>query len=367
MTVLRDREGREELEGRELSPCAAMSKNARRRDPDYTPDPYRTEFARDRDRILHSRHFRLLMHKTQVIPGPFHARFTTRLTHTLEVMQVARSLARSLRLNEDLTEAVALGHDLGHSPFGHAGEDALRRIMRRAGAGGFEHNEHSLRVVDELEGLDLTFQTRQGILCHTQYDPADYPSGRELPLEFTELGYTPEGEPFSVPRTLEAQIVDLADEIAYLAHDTDDMRRAGLFDAHLDRIPSRLALFLRSPKRETLGVIIKALTRHAAEQLAEAERKGTEHPVIGYPEDLGKLIAEFKAFSREHFYSHPAITGVCDEAHEVLEGLFARWLEHPPTKELEHRFTDADDPTRHRLILDRVVELTDPEALHIFR
>ena len=333
----------------------------------YAPDPFRTEFARDRDRILHSRHFRLLMHKTQVIPGPFHARFTTRLTHTLEVMQVARSLARSLRLNEDLTEAISLGHDLGHSPFGHAGEDALRGIMRRAGAGGFEHNEHSLRVVDELERLDLTRPTRQGILCHTQYDPADYPTGRELPEVFTELGYTPRGEPFSVPRTLEAQIVDLADEIAYLAHDTEDMRQAGLFDARQAPLPARLALFLRSPKRETLGVIIKTLTRYASEQLAEAERMGEKHPVIGYPEELGALVAEFKAFSREHFYSHPAVIGICAEAREVLEGLFERWLRSPPTEELEERFADADAVARHRLILDRIVELTDPEALHLCR
>jgi dGTPase len=355
------------LEDKILSRYAAKSRDARRRNPDYLPDPLRTEFARDRDRILHSRHFRLLMHKTQVIPGPPHARFTTRLTHTLEVMQVARSLARSLRLNEDLTEAISLGHDLGHSPFGHAGEDALREIMRRAGAGGFEHNEHSLRVVDFLEALDLTRPTRQGILCHTQFDPVDYPGGRELPREFTELGYAPRGEPFTRPRTLEAQVVDLADEIAYLAHDTEDMRQAGLFDAHRGAIPERLALFLRSPKRETLGVIIKALTRHAAVELDEAGRTGALHPTIGYPEDLGGLVAEFKAFSREHFYAHPQIAGVCDEAREVLEGLFARWLEYPPTDELEGKFVDADDADRHRLLLDRVVELTDPEALHLFR
>ncbi len=366
MTLPRGKVDWEELEERELSRFAAKSRDARRRDPAYRPDPLRTEFARDRDRILHSRHFRLLMHKTQVIPGPPHARFTTRLTHTLEVMQVARSLARSLGLNEDLTEAISLGHDLGHSPFGHAGEDALRGIMRRAGAGGFEHNEHSLRVADVLEALDLTRPTRQGILCHTRYDPADYPGGRVLPAEFIELGYAAKGEPWSRPRTLEAQVVDLADEIAYLAHDTEDMRQAGLFDARHGAIPDRLDLFLRSPKRETLGVIIRTLTRHAAGQLDGAERAGEEHPVIGYPEELGGLIAEFKEFSRERFYSHPAVAGVCGEAREILEGLFARWLEDPPTDELKRAFAGADGPARHRLLLDRVVELTDPEALHLF-
>lgn len=362
--IPRRREDVEAAEAR-LSPYAARSAAARRRDPDYAPDPYRSEFARDRDRVLHARHFRLLMHKTQVMPGPPHARYTTRLTHTLEVMQVARSIARSLRLNEDLTEAIALGHDLGHSPFGHAGEDTLRELMR--GAGGFEHNEHSLRVVDELEGLDMTRETRQGILCHTAYDAADYPEGRELPAAFLELGYSAKGRPFTEPRSLEAQVVDLADEIAYLAHDTDDMRRAGLFDAGRAPIPARLDLFLRSPKRETLGTLIRGVIEHAAGQLRAAAAAGIDHPVIDYPENLGALVTEFKGFSRERFYHHPQIAAQCRRAEDILHSIYRHWEAYPPVEVRERGYAGSDEHTRRRLLLDHLVALTDPEAAHLYR
>ncbi len=364
MSNLNNRTAQERLEDSLLSPYAARSAETSRREPGYQPDPFRTEFARDRDRILHSRHLRLLMHKTQVIPVPPHASYTTRLTHTLEVTQVARSIARVLRLNEDLTEAIALGHDLGHSPFGHTGEDTLRRLMLAANAGGFEHNEQSLRVVDELERLDLTDPTRQGILCHTQYDPADYPAGRELPEELLRLGYSPKGQPFTQPRSLEAQVVDLADEIAYLSHDTDDMRRAGIFKSEQTPIPERLNTFLSS-KRETLRLLIRELTRHAAGQLEEAEAQGEEHPIIGYPDELGRLVREFKDFSREHFYFHPLILSRCQRYQEMLETLFHRWLAQPPA-DLEQPFAAAEEAERHRLLLDYIVGMTDHEVIHQF-
>jgi len=364
------RKKQERLEDSLLSPYAARSAETSRREPGYQPDPFRTEFARDRDRILHSRHLRLLMHKTQVIPVPPHASYTTRLTHTLEVTQVARSIARALRLNEDLTEAIGLGHDLGHSPFGHTGEDTLRRLMLAANAGGFEHNEQSLRVVDELERLDLTEPTRQGILCHTQYDPADYPAGRELPAELLRLGYSPKGQPFTQPRSLEAQVVDLADEIAYLSHDTEDMRRAGIFPDGANKngvqeVPERLRQFLDSPKRETLRLLVRRLTRHAAGQLEQAEAQGEEHPTIDYPDELARLVREFKEFSREHFYFHPRILSRCRRYQEMLESLFRRWLAQPP-EELEQPFAAADKGERHRLLLDYIVALTDHEVIHQF-
>jgi len=365
MPSIRNRSEQERLEGSLLSPYAARSAETSRREPGYQPDPFRTEFARDRDRILHSRHLRLLMHKTQVIPVPPHASYTTRLTHTLEVTQVARSIARALRLNEDLTEAIALGHDLGHSPFGHTGEDTLRRLMLAANAGGFEHNEQSLRVVDELERLDLTGPTRQGILCHTQYDPADYPDGRELRAELLCLGYSPKGQPFTQPRSLEAQVVDLADEIAYLSHDTEDMRRAGIFPDGASDAPEPLRQFLNSPKRETLRLLVRRLTQHAAGQLEQAEARGEEHPIIGYPDELAQLVREFKKFSREHFYFHPQILTRCRRYQQMLESLFHRWLVQPP-KELEQPFTDADEAERHRLLLDYIVALTDHEVIHQF-
>ena len=190
-----------ERERQTLSPYAFLTENTRGRDYPCTPCPNRTDFQRDRDRILHSKAFRRLVHKTQVFLFPVDEHYRTRMTHTLEVTQIARIIARALMLNEDLCEAAALGHDLGHTPFGHAGEDALSRCMGKP----FRHNEQSLRVVDILEqdgrGLNLTHEVRNGILCHT-------------------------GDPW--PSTLEGQIVRRSDQIAYVNHDIDDAIRAGI-------------------------------------------------------------------------------------------------------------------------------------------
>lgn len=194
------RERWEELEDELLSPRAAHSRTSQGRRVEEAPDPIRTAFQRDRDRIIHSKAFRRLKDKTQVFLAPEGDHFRTRLTHTLEVAQIARTLARALRLNEDLTEAIALGHDLGHTPFGHAGEDVLARLY----PGGFRHNEQSLRVVEVLEkpgGLNLTFEVRDGILNHTA-------SGK--------------------PQTLEARLVHYSDRIAYVNHDIDDAIRGGV-------------------------------------------------------------------------------------------------------------------------------------------
>lgn len=191
------RERQEEWEEGWLSPRAAKSRTSRGRKRPEPPCPIRTEFQRDRDRIIHSKAFRRLKHKTQVFIAPEGDHFRTRLTHTLEVAQIARTIARALRLNEDLTEAIALGHDLGHTPFGHAGEEALNQVYPP----GFRHNEQSLRVVEVLEDLNLTWEVRDGILCHT---------GERL------------------PQTLEGQIVRLADRIAYINHDIDDALRGGV-------------------------------------------------------------------------------------------------------------------------------------------
>ena len=190
----------EERERQTLSPYAALSAETRGREYPIDPCPVRTAFVRDRDRIIHCKSFRRLKHKTQVFLSPIGDHYRTRLTHTLEVAQIARTIARGLLLNEDLTEAIAMGHDLGHTPFGHSGESVLNRIV----PGGFEHNKQSLRIVEKLEngkGLNLTFEVRDGILNHKK-------SGH--------------------PSTLEGVVVSLADRIAYVNHDIDDAVRAGL-------------------------------------------------------------------------------------------------------------------------------------------
>ena len=200
MTQENPRQYYERLEAETLSPYATLSKNTRGRVTPIEPCQIRTEFIRDRDRILHSKSFRRLKHKTQVFLSPQGDHYRTRLTHTLEVSQIARTISRALRLNEDLTEAISMGHDLGHTPFGHSGEDVLNALL----PDGFEHNEQSLRVVEKLEndgeGLNLTFEVRDGILNHKK-------SG--------------------TPATLEGAVVSLADRIAYINHDIDDAIRAG--------------------------------------------------------------------------------------------------------------------------------------------
>src|SRR5690349_836000 len=211
---------REELEGRErltLAPYAQFSADSRGRVYAEEPPLWRTQFQRDRDRVIHSRAFRRLEYKTQVFLNGTGDHLRTRLTHTMEVAAIARGIARALRLNEDLTETIALAHDLGHSPFGHRGETVLSRLMK--GHGGFEHNRHSLRIVEELEqkypdfpGLNLTWEVREGLVKH--YDTDDHPSRRR--------GFNAKHS------SLEAQVANIADEIAYYSHDLDDGIDAGL-------------------------------------------------------------------------------------------------------------------------------------------
>lgn len=216
----------EQIEEQTLSPFATLSKNSRGRQREIEPCRLRTEFQRDRDRIIHSKSFRRLKHKTQVFLAPEGDHYRTRLTHTLEVAQIARTIARVLRLNEDLTEAIALGHDMGHTPFGHAGERALDSLCR----GGFRHNEQSLRVVDFIDCLNLTEEVRDGILCHT---------GAKKPS-------TPEG-----------RIVCLADKIAYINHDIDDAVRAGILrDSDL---PGEYIEILGSGHSERINTMISSI------------------------------------------------------------------------------------------------------------
>lgn len=223
------RERTEAFEEQILSPHAAFSKNTKGREFPEEKCEIRTDYQRDRDRIIHCKSFRRLKHKTQVFLSPEGDHYRTRLTHTLEVSQIARTIARALRLNEDLTEAVALGHDLGHTPFGHAGERALNEIMKKNG--GFKHYKQSARVVEKLEkggrGLNLTFEVRDGIICHTE--------GKEA-------------------QTLEGRIVRLADRIAYINHDIDDAIRAGVIKE--SDIPKDITGILGNSKSKRINTLV---------------------------------------------------------------------------------------------------------------
>src|ERR1051325_8582010 len=220
----RTRQELEQIERQTLAPYAQFSGDSRGREHVESPPEWRTQYQRDRDRVIHSRAFRRLEYKTQVFLNGTGDHLRTRLTHTMEVAAIARGIARALRLNEDLTETIALAHDLGHSPFGHRGETVLSRLMR--GHDGFEHNRQSLRIVEELEqkyphhpGLNLTWEVREGLVKH--FNPADHPSKRK--------GFHARNS------SLEAQIANLADEIAYYSHDLDDGLDAGLLSEKEDR------------------------------------------------------------------------------------------------------------------------------------
>jgi dGTPase len=276
-----------------LSPLAARSYPARRaRQEDDCA--LRTPFQRDRDRIVHSKAFRRLMHKTQVFVAPEGDHYRTRLTHTLEVTGISRTVARALRLNEDLTEAIGLGHDLGHPPFGHIGEEVLDRCLRERFGGGFHHYEHSLRVVDMLErdgaGLNLTDQVRDGIVRH---------SGRA-----------------ETPSTLEGRIVRLMDRVAYINHDIDDALRAGLLRE--DELPSEPIAVLGDSGSARIDALVHDLVEHSA-------RAGD---IVQGPE-AGPAMADLRKFMFEHVYLGPAVRAEHERIAGVVSALFEHYVAHP--------------------------------------
>ena len=292
-----------------LSPQAALAVNARRL-TEEEPCPFRTAFQRDRDRIIHSKAFRRLAYKTQVFINPAGDHYRTRLTHTLEVSQIARTLAQALNLNEDLTEAIALGHDLGHTPFGHSGE----RMLNRLHPDGFTHQEQSLRIVDHLAkedgGLNLTREVRDGILKHSK-----------------GLGpiFAPDGDR---PATLEGQLVRVSDIIAYLAHDLDDAFRAGLLAP--DSLPPELAAAFGPRNSTRIGAMVGDLltsSRTAGDGLAPAFSPAME-----------KRVMELRKFLHQRVYQHPDLAVSLDRSDRVIEGLYLKFtgdnallLEHYPS------------------------------------
>jgi dGTPase len=361
-----------------LAPYASDPAHSRgRRHPEPSP-PTRTEFQRDRDRIVHSTAFRRLVYKTQVFLNHEGDLFRTRMTHSLEVAQLARSIARPLGLNEDLVEAIALAHDLGHTPFGHAGQDALNECM--AAEGGFEHNLQSLRVVDELEerypdfdGLNLCFETREGILKHCSRSNAER-------LEAQEPGGV--GRRFlarSQP-SLEAQLCNLADEIAYNAHDIDDGVRSGLiqieqveqvelFGTHCraavaahPRLQGRRLLY-EGIRRMLSACVYDAIsaTRAAldASGVASPDAVRSAAPQVVFSEPMRAHSAELKRFLFHNLYRHPQVMATTTQAQEVVRDLFARYLEAP--REMQAGF--AARPDLHRAVADYIAGMTDRFAL----
>ena len=346
-----------------LQPWACDPAQSRGRRHAEAPAPTRDDFQRDRDRIVHSTAFRRLVYKTQVFLNHEGDLFRTRLTHSLEVAQLARSIARTMGLNEDLCEAISLAHDLGHTPFGHAGQDALDECLRRVDpeSGGFEHNFQSLRVVDVLEeryaafdGLNLTFETREGILKHCSRRHADE-------LEQAEPGGVGHRFLARTQPSLEAQVCNLADEIAYNAHDIDDGVRSGLleheqlltlplfasFHAEVLRgFPSLTGkrLLYETIRRMLSGQVhdvidtSQVLIRTHAPTSADAARRLPL--MVRFSEPLGVEVAQVKAFLREHLYRHPQVVATTEGAKQVVRTLFDAYRRQPDALPAQHEIAD---------------------------
>ena len=327
------REQTEALEREMLSPFACLSSQSRGRQTPLEPCPTRTCFQRDIDRIIHSKAFRRLKHKTQVFLEPEGDHYRTRMTHTLEVSRIARTIARALALNEDLTEAIALGHDLGHTPFGHAGERLLNELM----TGGFAHYRQSLRVVDRLAGSgitiimvehkmeNLTWEVRNGIVCHTRGQQA---------------------------ATLEGQVVRLADQIAYINHDIEDALRGGVI------YPMDIPLEVSSILGFTHGERINAL-------VLDVIRSSRDQDSIRQSEEVGQAMAVLREFMFESVYTNPLAKGEEGKAQEMLRRLFDYYRRDPdalPADFQEIRLEEGVD----RAVCDYIAGMTDPFAIEQF-
>ncbi|MBS1187537.1 MAG: deoxyguanosinetriphosphate triphosphohydrolase [Burkholderiaceae bacterium] len=364
-----------------LAPYAACSADSRGRRFPEQDSASRTAFQRDRDRIVHCNAFRRLEYKTQVFVNHEGDLFRTRLTHSLEVAQIARSIARNLRLNEDLVEAISLAHDLGHTPFGHAGQDALDECMRDFG--GFEHNLQSLRVVDVLEerygtfdGLNLTFETREGILKHCALENARQLG--DVGLRFIERKQP----------SLEAQLANLADEIAYNNHDIDDGLRSGLLTtAQLDEVDFYArhrrevdeAMPGIGPRRaihETLRRMINALivdVIHTSEaRIAEAKPQSLDDvrsaaPLIAFSDAMRKDAMLLKQFLHDNLYRHYQVNRMTAKARRIVAEMFAAFTAAPGLLPPAYRLSQADAVAQARNVADYIAGMTDRYAVREHR
>ena len=317
---------REEIEKREheiYSPYASFSDESKGRDREEEQCDIRTVYQRDRDRIIHSKAFRRLKHKTQVFLSPYGDHYRTRLTHTLEVAQIARTIARSLRLNEDLTEAIALGHDLGHTPFGHAGERALTSALGKP----FRHNEQGVRVVEKLEkdgkGLNLTWEVRDGILNHK-----------------TSL----------TPATIEGKIVRVSDKIAYISHDIDDGIRAGILSEK--SIPGKLSDVLGHNTRDRIDNLIHYVIRASMDKTD-----------ILMSEEFRDALFDLRSFMFENLYTSKAAKGEEVKAERIVARLFEHYNAHPEEMSLEYLRMIDQGESRETVVCDYIAGMTDNYAV----
>jgi dGTPase len=367
-----------------LAPYAADERLSRGRRHPESPPRYRTEYQRDRDRIVHSTAFRRLVYKTQVFVNHEGDLYRTRLTHSMEVAQIARSIARALRLNETLTEAICLAHDLGHTAFGHAGQEALNECMRPHG--GFEHNLQSLRIVDELEdryaefrGLNLTFECREGILKHASLNNARLLG--ELGQRFIERRQP----------SLEAQLANLADEIAYNNHDVDDGLRAGLLSleqlGETALVRTQLAevrvMYPGLPERRTVHEVIRRMinllvtdviessaARIAAAAPADIDAvRALPRALIAMSDEAAEQHIELKRFLRDNLYRHYRVLRMTNKAQRVISDLFGAFMEEPRLMPNEHQAAvKAAETTdgiagRARAVADYIAGMTDRYAI----
>ena len=365
-----------------LAPWAMHAEDTRGRRYPEPAHPYRSDYARDRDRIIHSRAFRRLEAKTQVFTTRYSDHFRNRLTHTLEVAQIARTVAGALGLNTELAEALALVHDIGHPPFGHAGERKLDELMRSHG-GHFNHNLHALRIVEHFEqryldfpGLNLTFEVREGIIKHSRdYSEAGFPQLSEYLLDLRP--------------PLEAQLIDWVDEIAYNTADIDDAHEAELLDLALlcAEVPlfgdlfkkvsashpqGREKLKFYETVRLFLNVLVSDLiffTRHRV-QMARASSvndvRNAPKRLAGFSEEAAASNKTLKKFLFAHIYNHPAITDDRDASVKCLEELFAYYLEKPGSMPASHEESALTEP-RHVIVCDYIAGMTDQFLLRQYK
>ena len=368
----------------QLAPYAATMSRSRGRHHPEPPPTYRSEYQRDRDRIIHCGAFRRLEYKTQVFVNHEGDMFRTRLTHSIEVAQIGRTIARTLRLNEDLTEAIALAHDLGHTPFGHAGQDALNACMKEYG--GFEHNLQSLRVIDELEeryadfvGLNLTFESREGILKHCALGKA---------MELGDVGqrFINKQQP-----GLEAQLANVADEIAYNSHDVDDGLRSGLItleqlqEVRLFREQHEAVqqTFTDLAQRRAIYETVRRMINVQVTDLVEASRarlraaapadidavRRQPAPLIGFSDAMREHNLEMKRFLRKHLYQHYRVRRMSAKAQRVIHGLFEVFMDDQQLLPPEYAARGAllhetqGEAGHARAVADYIAGMTDRYAI----
>lgn len=328
------RENLERIEREGLSEKASLSSKTKGRTRPEKAHPFRTAFQRDRDRIIHCKSFRRLKHKTQVFLAPYGDHYRTRLTHTLEVSQIARTIAKALRLNEDLTEAVALGHDLGHTPFGHAGEKALDELLK----GGFSHSRQSLRVVEKLEyegkGLNLTLEVREGIVKHSK-----------------GMGEILDAESQDMPSTLEGQIVRVSDVIAYVNHDIDDALRAGVIEEK--DIPGHLPKILGKYHASRIDKMVDDVIKESAACGMEKICMGSE---------IKEALTELRAFLYERVYFNPYSRNELEKTEKILTDLYRHLLDEPEDYIKPYPVEDGLE----KRVGDFIAGMTDYYALRLY-